>query len=435
MYRIDTSECEFKSFPGGAGPRVWGRSERPGRRVPRRVRRLPGRTARGRAVREALREGAGGCRGPATGAWRGAAPGRRRRRGAGPSRHGRAKSNANSRAFARRADGTLVAMSFGPSALRGFPVTGTGGRVEYRLARNAVVSEFRKGRLSRLDVCDAHPELLRAARNVGVALPENCPICEETEVVHVTYVFGPRLPKNGRCPTNADRARPPVPAARRGGLLRGRGVPEVLVEPPRPDVPGRRSPPRDGVTGAAGQRLTHVPRQPCPPGAPTSAHPVGSIDRFVEEARGPHSMSQVQPGDRGSGRRPGAPAAARRPRPSAPRPRPRTKGRAPGPPTDAASQGPSPRGRRQGPSAHRRRGQGSGPPAEHEDHGAAAAPLLALHHGLRVDRRGRGDRPGVRVRQGAGLEPDDEHDPGDPAPRPRRRRRWWPTSPGSPPRC
>ena len=75
--------------------------------------------------------------------------------------------------------------------------------MEYRLARNAVVSEFNKGRLSRLDVCDAHPELLRAARNVGVALAEDCPICEETAVVHVTYVFGSRLPKNGRCPTNA----------------------------------------------------------------------------------------------------------------------------------------------------------------------------------------------------------------------------------------
>ncbi|HUY23671.1 MAG TPA: DUF5318 family protein [Acidimicrobiales bacterium] len=91
-------------------------------------------------------------------------------------------------------------MSFGPSALRGFPVTGTGGRVEYRLARNAVVSEFHKGRLSRLDVCDAHPELLRAARNVGVPLPEDCPICDETQVVHVTYVFGQRLPPNGTCP-------------------------------------------------------------------------------------------------------------------------------------------------------------------------------------------------------------------------------------------
>jgi hypothetical protein len=99
-------------------------------------------------------------------------------------------------------------MAFGPSALRGFSVSGAGGRVEYRLARNAVVKEFRKGRLSRLDVCDAHPELLRAARNVGVELPEDCPICEECQVVHVTYVFGPRLPPHGSCPaTESELAR------------------------------------------------------------------------------------------------------------------------------------------------------------------------------------------------------------------------------------
>lgn len=94
-------------------------------------------------------------------------------------------------------------MSFGPSALRGFSVSGAGGRVEYRLARNAVVKEFGKGRLSRLDICDAHPELLRAARNVGVPLDEVCPICEEVPVVHVTYVFGPRLPSHGRCISSA----------------------------------------------------------------------------------------------------------------------------------------------------------------------------------------------------------------------------------------
>lgn len=91
-------------------------------------------------------------------------------------------------------------MSHGPSPLRGIPVTGSGGRVEYRLARNAVVSEYRKGRLSRLDVCDAHPELLRAARYIGTRLSEDCPICEEEQLAHVTYVFGAGLPAQGTCP-------------------------------------------------------------------------------------------------------------------------------------------------------------------------------------------------------------------------------------------
>jgi len=48
-------------------------------------------------------------------------------------------------------------------------------------------------------VCDAHPELLRAARNVGEPTTEDCPICEETKVVLVSYAFGPRLPPSGQC--------------------------------------------------------------------------------------------------------------------------------------------------------------------------------------------------------------------------------------------
>jgi Family of unknown function (DUF5318) len=87
--------------------------------------------------------------------------------------------------------------------MRGAPSTGhVGGQVDYRLARNAVVSEFRKGRLSRPDVCDAHPELLRAAVNVGQETREDCPICEETKVVLVSYVFGSRLPPSGKCVTS-----------------------------------------------------------------------------------------------------------------------------------------------------------------------------------------------------------------------------------------
>lgn len=74
----------------------------------------------------------------------------------------------------------------------------TGGQVEYGLAKRAVVREFRKGRLSRLDVCDAHPELVRAATNLGRPTGERCPICEAHDLVDLTYVFGVGLPAGGR---------------------------------------------------------------------------------------------------------------------------------------------------------------------------------------------------------------------------------------------
>ena len=73
------------------------------------------------------------------------------------------------------------------------------GEVNYALARNAVVKEFRKGRLSRLDVCDAHPELLRAALNIGEEAQADCPICEEAKLRLVSYVFGKGLPPSGTC--------------------------------------------------------------------------------------------------------------------------------------------------------------------------------------------------------------------------------------------
>jgi hypothetical protein len=94
-------------------------------------------------------------------------------------------------------------VSYRPDTMRGVRTVASGGRVEYQLARNAVVREFRRGRLSRLDVCDAHPELLRAARNLGRAMGQPCPICEDDTLVDVTYVFGPRLPPGGRCVTTA----------------------------------------------------------------------------------------------------------------------------------------------------------------------------------------------------------------------------------------
>jgi Family of unknown function (DUF5318) len=94
-------------------------------------------------------------------------------------------------------------VSFRPEALRGATAgSAVAGDVDYRLARNMVVREFQKGRLSRLDICDAHPDLLRAAANVGEETREDCPICEEAKVRLVSYVFGSRLPPSGTCVTS-----------------------------------------------------------------------------------------------------------------------------------------------------------------------------------------------------------------------------------------
>jgi Family of unknown function (DUF5318) len=88
-------------------------------------------------------------------------------------------------------------VNFRPDTVRG--ASATSGTIDFRLARRHLVAEYHRGRLSRLDVCDAHPELLRAATNLGQPVDESCPICEEESLVHVSYVFGGRLPASGRC--------------------------------------------------------------------------------------------------------------------------------------------------------------------------------------------------------------------------------------------
>lgn len=94
-------------------------------------------------------------------------------------------------------------MSLRPDALRGAGAgTEVAGQVDYRMARNFVVSEFRKRRLSRLDVCDGHPDLVRAAASVGTPVSEECPICEAAELRLVSYAFGPRLGPSGVLVTN-----------------------------------------------------------------------------------------------------------------------------------------------------------------------------------------------------------------------------------------
>ena len=86
-----------------------------------------------------------------------------------------------------------------------FPPPERTGYIDYRLARRALVRQVTRGEVRAIDVCDAHPELLRAARNIGTPTARTCPICrladdradvafDETETLRlVTYVFGEQL--------------------------------------------------------------------------------------------------------------------------------------------------------------------------------------------------------------------------------------------------
>ena len=108
----------------------------------------------------------------------------------------------------------LRLVTFRPDVLAGAGAGGAGS-VDYRLARRSVLAEFRRGRLSQTDVCDAHPELVRAAREYSRPTDEVCPICEDERLTLVTYVFGPRLPAHGRCVASLEELRRFTAEARR----------------------------------------------------------------------------------------------------------------------------------------------------------------------------------------------------------------------------
>lgn len=89
-------------------------------------------------------------------------------------------------------------MAIGP-ATRGLVPDPRPAEVDYRLARQNTLRAYRNGSLARHLVCDAQAMLQRNAHHCGERTGEVCPICEEHELVHVVYVFGPRLPAHGRC--------------------------------------------------------------------------------------------------------------------------------------------------------------------------------------------------------------------------------------------
>lgn len=71
-----------------------------------------------------------------------------------------------------------------------------GPSVDYGLARRSVLAALRRGSLATTDVCDAHPELIRAAKNIGLSRDEVCPICSHEAIRWVRYVYGDELKRN-----------------------------------------------------------------------------------------------------------------------------------------------------------------------------------------------------------------------------------------------
>ncbi len=96
-------------------------------------------------------------------------------------------------------------MTFSARAING--TDGARGIIDHRLARRMLISEVKRGRVPIEQVCDAHPELIRAARNVGTPTSSRCPICEETDLRLVTYVFGRGIGPQGRCVSTAKEMR------------------------------------------------------------------------------------------------------------------------------------------------------------------------------------------------------------------------------------
>ena len=76
----------------------------------------------------------------------------------------------------------------------------TGAPVEYRLVRDVLARQVREGKVAREDVCDAHPELIRAGTHIGKPTGYPCPVCDVSPTVTVHYVFGDKLPAGGTCP-------------------------------------------------------------------------------------------------------------------------------------------------------------------------------------------------------------------------------------------
>jgi len=85
-----------------------------------------------------------------------------------------------------------------PSVVSWWPRTLLGVRtqrqvVDYALQRRALLAEVYSGRTPTMEVCDANPYLLRAAKFHGQPSTVTCPVCRKEPLTLVCWVYGDEL--------------------------------------------------------------------------------------------------------------------------------------------------------------------------------------------------------------------------------------------------
>ncbi|MGH3910167.1 MAG: DUF5318 domain-containing protein [Pseudonocardiaceae bacterium] len=65
--------------------------------------------------------------------------------------------------------------------------------VDYALRRRALLAEVYSGRVGIMEVCDANPYLLRAAKFHGEPSSVTCPVCRKEPLTLVSWVYGDGL--------------------------------------------------------------------------------------------------------------------------------------------------------------------------------------------------------------------------------------------------
>lgn len=67
------------------------------------------------------------------------------------------------------------------------------GEVDHSLLKRQRLQEYRAGKVSRRQICEATAQLVAAARFHGDVAPERCPICKGENLRVVKWIFGDNL--------------------------------------------------------------------------------------------------------------------------------------------------------------------------------------------------------------------------------------------------